>query len=212
MKTKRIAFYCIAILMGGCVPVVSLQPLFTTETAVFNAKLLGTWGDDGNQDDSTWEFERLEPEAIEALPATLKGDLVKAYRLNLREKTELKGSFVAALVKLQDQLYLDIWPDKLPSGQTDPEETKLEFNAFLFLPAHTFLKVDLAENSLTVRLTNIDEMEKLLAAEPKAVAWTEAGDRLILTASTKELQDFVTKYADHEHLFTSEVTLARQHN
>lgn len=209
MKTKRVAFYCIAILMSGCVPVVSLQPLFTAETVVYNAQLLGTWTGDGG-DDMAWEFAPLEPAATDQLPDALKGVSPKAYRLNLRDKDGLKGAFVAAMVKLQGQLYLDIFPDKLPSGNTDPEQAKLPFNAFLTLPAHTFVKINLTENQLTMKLTEDEKMQTLLGAEPKAISNTSVDDKLILTASTKDLQTFVTKYSDDERLFDNTVTLTRK--
>ncbi len=210
MKTKTMAFYCMAVLIGGCVPVVSLQPLFTTQTVVFDGRLLGTWGQAGNEADMAWEFASLEPEAVEQLPDVLKGVSPKAYRLNIREKNTLKGSFVAVTVKLQDQLYLDIFPDKLPSGKTDPEEEKLPFNAFLTLPAHTFIKIALAEDHLTMQLTEDEKLQKLLDVEPKAISCTSVDDKLIFTASTEELQTFVTKYADDERVFSNEITLARK--
>ena len=59
-------------------------------------------------------------------------------------------------------------------------------------------------------LTNEDEMEKLLEEEPDAVKHTFIEDRLILTASTKELQNFVLKYADDKRVFKGEVTLVRK--
>ena len=43
MRTKKILFYCLAALMGGCVPIMSLRPLFTSEDLVFDEKLLGTY-------------------------------------------------------------------------------------------------------------------------------------------------------------------------
>jgi len=209
MKTKKVAFYCIAILMSGCVPVVSLQPLFTTETVVYDPQLLGTWTGDGG-DDMAWEFAALEPAATDQLPDALKGVSPKAYRLNIHQKDSLKGAFVAAMVKLQGQLYLDIFPDKLPSGNTDPEQEKLPFNAFLTLPAHTFIKIDLAENQLTMQLTEDEKLQTLLDVEPKAISSTSVDEKLILTASTKELQAFVTKYSNDERLFDNTVTLTRK--
>jgi hypothetical protein len=47
-------------------------------------------------------------------------------------------------------------------------------------------------------------------AEPKAVAHSETEEHIILTASTKELQAFVTKYADDKRLLAHELTLVRK--
>ena len=53
-------------------------------------------------------------------------------------------------------------------------------------------------------------MEKLLKEKPTAVKHEMVEDRLILTASTKELQKFVLKYADDDRVFTNEIVLDRK--
>ena len=121
MRIKKVLFYCLAVLMGGCVPVLSLQPLFTRQTLVFEEQLLGTWTDDGNEPDISWQFARLESSAAEALPDELEGLSAKVYRLNLRDEENRKGTFLAALVKLEGKLFLDVFPDKFPSGEDDVE-------------------------------------------------------------------------------------------
>jgi len=55
MHAKTNLFYCLVVLLGGCVPVVSLHPLFTEDNLVFEEKLLGTW-----VNDTTWEFARFD--------------------------------------------------------------------------------------------------------------------------------------------------------
>jgi hypothetical protein len=53
-------------------------------------------------------------------------------------------------------------------------------------------------------------MEELLKENPNAVEHTKIEERLVLTASTKELQAFVLKYADDERLFADEIVLKRK--
>jgi hypothetical protein len=60
--------------------------------------------------------------------------------------------------------------------------------------------------------TNDEDMEKLLKEEPNAVKHTFVEDKLILTAPTKELQNFVLKYADDKRVFKSEIVLVRKKN
>ena len=45
MNWKKLVSYGLAVLMAGCVPIVSLHPLFTKDTLVFEEKLLGTWAE-----------------------------------------------------------------------------------------------------------------------------------------------------------------------
>ena len=55
-----------------------------------------------------------------------------------------------------------------------------------------------------------EDMEKLLKRDPNAVKHEIVDERLILTASTKELQAFVLKYADDSRVFTNEIVLSRK--
>jgi hypothetical protein len=210
MKTRKILFYCLAALLGGCVPVLSLQPLFTSQTLVFEEQLLGTWIDDANDQDISWQFAHLESGAAEKLPDELEGLSEKVYRLNLRDEEDRQGAFLAALVKLDGKLFLDVFADKFPSGEDDVEEMAMFYNAFLFVRAHTFIRVDVTDAKLTLRLTNDDKLQTLLDAEPNAVSSVAADDRIILTASTPALQAFVTKYADDDRVFPDEVVLERK--
>ena len=211
MRTRKILFYCMAALLGGCVPVLSLQPLFTKQTLVFDEQLLGTWVDDANEPDTSWEFARLEPSAADTLPDELEGLSETVYRLNLRDEEDRKGTFLAALVKLDGKLFLDVFPNTFPSGKEDIEEMNLFYNAFFFVRAHTFIKVDAIGTQLKLRITDDDKLQQLLDTEPNAVPSVEADDRIILTASTPMLQTFVTKYADDERVFADEVILERRH-
>ena len=210
MKMKKLAFMCLAALLGGCVPILSLHPLFTEENVVFEEKLLGTWVEDSTPPELTLEFARLDPTAVESLQEQFGEQVNKFYRLNITDKEGHKGSLVACLVKLKDRLFLDVFPDKLPSGETDMEEPKLMYNAFFFVSAHTFLRVDSIGEELTLRLTVEDRFKELLEANPDAVEFTQVDDRSILTASTKELQAFVAKYAGDERLFPGELNLVRK--
>lgn len=211
MKAKKILFYGLVVLLGGCVPVLSLQPLFTRQTLAFDEQLLGTWVDDANAPDTSWQFARLEPAAAEKLPDELEGLSEKVYRLSLRDKENRQGTFLAALVKLDGKLFLDVFADKFPSGQEDIEEMALFYNAFFFVRTHTFIKIDAIGPQLKLRLTNDDELQKLIEAEPNAVPFVSADDRIILTAATPVLQAFVTKYADDARVFADEVILERRH-
>jgi hypothetical protein len=113
-------------------------------------------------------------------------------------------------VKLQDKLFLDIYPSELPWDVNDPEKMDWPYNSFFLIPAHTFLKIDSIEPQLKMRLTLESEVKDLLKEEPNAVKHTLVGDRLVLTATTKELRAFILKYADDKRLFKGDVALIRR--
>jgi len=197
MNTKKLLFYILTVILGGCVPVMSLHSLYTEKDIVLDKKLYGTWVDDANNPETTWEFKSIdEPN--------------NAYKLIFSDEEGMKGSFVAHLVKLQNRLFLDIFPSELPWEPEDPNKMDWPYNTLFLIPAHTFVKVDSIEPQLKLRLTSESKMEELLKENPSAVEHTTTGKKLVLTGSTKELQAFVLKYADDERLFTDQVTLSRK--
>ncbi len=197
MNTRKLLFCMLAALMGGCLPVMSLRPLYTKENVVFDKKLLGTWVDDPNKPEITWQFKSIdEPK--------------DAYKLIFTAEDGLKGSFVAHLVKLQDELLLDVYPSELPWLSQDPNEMEWPYNTLFLIQAHTFVKIDSVEPKLKMRLMMETQLEKLLEENPDAIAHVVVEDRRFLTASTKELQAFVLKYADGDKIFTDEIVLERK--
>ncbi len=196
--TRKLLFYLLAAILGGCVPVMSLHPLYTEEDVIFEEKLLGTWVDDPNGPEAIWEFRR--PEEAE-----------KEYKLIVTDEEGKKGLFATHLVKLGDRLFLDVYPDESPcADMEDPNKTEFAYNSFFLVPAHTFIKIDSIGPELKMRLTDDEEMETLLKEDPNAVKHEIVEGKPVLTASTKELQAFVLKYADDERLFSKETVLSRK--
>ncbi|HNY77843.1 MAG: hypothetical protein RBS72_09645 [Sedimentisphaerales bacterium] len=209
MKANKALYLGLAILVGGCVPVISLQPLFTKDTLFFDEHLLGTWVENPSDTSSAWVFTRLGQGDADTLPDALKDSADKVYHLGLTDPEGRKGSFFACLVKLDSNVFLDIFPDVLPSGQGDPEKAELFYNAFLFVRAHTFVKVDLSGNRMSMWLTNDDKINGLLESRPSPIAYESVDDQPILTASTKDLQAFVSHYAGDDRVFADEIILER---
>jgi hypothetical protein len=210
MRTKQLAFYCLAALLAGCVPIVSLHPLFTKDEITFDEKLVGTWVEDGNNPEATWEFTQLRESDAVGILEPWRGDIAKFYHLSVSAKDGGKGSFAACLVKLGDRRFLDVFADRFPSDEQDPEKMKLVYNWFFFQPLHTFIRVDSLGDQLVIRMTDDDRFKELTEAEPTAVKFEMVDKRPILTASTKDLQAFVTKYAGDDRLFPNDLTLVRK--
>ena len=197
MNTRKLLFYLSAVLLGGCVPVISLHPLFTEEQVVFDEKLLGTWVDDPNDPDTTWQFTRSDKRK-------------NAYLLVFSDDNGKKGSFIAHLVKLEGRLFLDAYPSEVPWEPEDPEKVRWPYNSLFLIPTHTFAKIESIGPQLKMRITNEDDVKKLLKEHPDSVKHTAIEDRVVLTASTKDLQAFVLKYADDDIVFTNEIVLERK--
>ena len=187
MNVRKLLFYMLAGLLSGCLPVVSLHPFYTKQNVVSDEKLLGTWTDDPNEPETVWQFQSIdEPN--------------DAYGLVLSDKDGVKGAFVVHLMKLEGRLFLDVYPSGAPWNMEDPNVSPLPFNSEFLIRTHT----------LKMRLMLETELKKLLEEDPDVIAHVTVEDRPILTASTKELQAFVLKYADGDKLFTDEIILERK--
>jgi hypothetical protein len=195
MKTKKFLFYLLAGLLGSCVP--SLHPLYTDKELVFEEKLLGSWGDG----DQAWEFKTGEKE--------------KSYDLTTDEKGK-KGEFTVYLVKIQGGSKADEKKDSARQAllflDLYPKEPKLETNDFYkfhLLPVHTFLKIEQLGTTLKMQAMNPEKLQEMLKAKPDLIKHEVVEDRIVLTASTKQLQKFMIEHANDEGLFGEPSDLER---
>lgn len=174
MRTKKAAFYLLAVLLGGCLP--SLHPLYTDDTLIFEEKLLGKWIEEDG--DVIWEFKKAGEQEYE-----------------MRVLDGKEGRFEAHLIKLEDMMFLDIFPDD------EMLEEMQDFYKFHILPVHTFMKVEQIDPNLQLRMMNPEKVSDMLKDDPNLLKHEFVDDSIVLTASTKELQEFVTKYANTEDVF-----------
>src|SRR4030042_7013301 len=170
MKTKKSIFYYAVLLLAGCLP--SLHPLYNDETLIFKEELVGKWmGDDGG----FWQFRRA-------------GE--KQYELRICDDEKELGRFSAHLIEIKGLMFLDILPD------SDALENMDDFYQMHFLPVHTFMKVDRISQNLQLRMVDYEKIENMLENDPNLIKHEIVEDRIVLPASTEELQDFVIKHVE----------------
>jgi hypothetical protein len=171
MKTllKVVAFYSLALILGGCVP--SLHPLFTGNDLIFDANLVGKWA--STEPNETIVFQQTKN---------------KSYECIYIDKDNKSGKFIVSLGKLGNTMYLDIYPD-------EPNMPENGFYTSHLLPTHSFMKIELLKNTLKLCSMSPDNTDSLLKFRPNAVKHEKVdGDHIVLTAPTKELQKFILKY------------------
>jgi hypothetical protein len=170
MKTKKSILYGMALLLTGCLP--SLHPLYNDKTLIFKEELIGKWMGD---DDVLWRFTRA-------------GD--KEYELRIREDEKEVGRFSAHLTQIEGLMFLDLYPD-------DEQLKDLsDFYKMHILPVHTFMKVDQINPNLRLRMIDYEKVEKMLEDDPNLIKHETVEDRIVLTASTEELQNFVVEHVE----------------
>ncbi len=161
------------LLAAGCVQ--SLHPLYTDKDLVFQPGLVGSWSEEGSDD--VWIFER-------------SGD--KSYDLIYTEHSA-SAKFVAHLVQLGKFLFLDIYPHELDLDN--------DFQKAHFLPVHTFSRVWLQEDTLRLVMLDHTWLKDMARKKNLNLAHDRIGDQIVLTASTRELQKFMTRYAENPKAF-----------
>jgi hypothetical protein len=177
-KTIPATLMGLALLLAGCV-VTSIYPFYTEKDVVFDPALLGKWIESGKNDDSEDVIE-------------FKKDEDKAYVLATTEDHVLANRYIVHLFQLGDQRFIDLFPTQRPNG-----------DSLDFAPVHQLMKVAVTGKSLAFNLQNLKWLEELVAKEPDAIrhikiqgARNSEGkidERTVLTATTKELQEFVRK-------------------
>ena len=166
MKTLiRLLALTVLLTLGGCVP--SLQPFYTEKDVAFDLTLLGTWSGDGGKD--TWEF-------------TKHGE--RGYKLLYTDEEGRQGSFVVYRFKLADNNLLDLYPE-------EPEPRANDFYKHHLFRLHTFLLVLQSEPILKITSPDPKWLQRFLGNNSAALKHQKVAERLILTASTLELQNFI---------------------
>jgi len=195
MKTKHIyILFALLILVPGCL-IKSLHPFYTEKELVFKQELIGNWKD---PDSGIWEISQHKRFA-----GIFKDDIPeKAYDISFSDK---KGTskFVTHLFTIDDQLFLDFYPDNI--------ETGTELGNFHFIPAHTLAKIQINAGKVIIRwyneewLVNLFNQNRVRIAHERVPYDQDDHNRdsyqVILTAPTAELQKFIHKYGNDPEAF-----------
>jgi hypothetical protein len=209
MKTKIILFLVLALafILPGCV--YSLYPLYTASDLVYDNKLEGVWSDSDAKDD--WKFENLlqhEMAPYKNKPEQEKNEIFKdksfnknTYLLTYTENGEARKMQVN-MTRLDDNLFLDIFPDDL--------NLKNGFFEDQYLPVHTYAKITITRDRVELYFLNTDLLNDLLEQNTIRIKYESLQNYKVITASTEDLQKFIKKYADRQELFQKPVVLTKK--
>jgi len=181
-SAKILILFGVAIFLTGCVP--SLHPLFTDKDLVFDHALVGTWVDEDGK--NIWEFKKSEE---------------NSYELVYTENEE-PAKFQAHLLKLGDFLFLDIFPEE--------SEIKNGLYKGLLIPAHGFSRIWIERDSVRLAYLDPDWLKGMIDKKKVNIGHDFIDQGIILTAETKELQNFALKYAEDIKAFSNKTELHRQ--
>jgi hypothetical protein len=166
--------------IAGCVP--SLNPVYTDETLTFEPALLGIWTQPSTK--ARWDFSKRDDES---------------YRLDYTDDEDRQARFVGRLAKLDDELFLDLYPEEVKSDSNG-------FYKFHLVPIHTIYRVKQADGQLTLAAIDFQWLDDYLTTHPTEIECATFNGRKMITAPTAEVQRFVLA---HKGKFTSDFDLRK---
>ncbi|MCG1035112.1 hypothetical protein [Polaribacter sargassicola] len=194
MKTKSIILLICTFLLTSCV-VKSLHPFYTKETISFDESFIGNWQDSKK---GTWTIVSFKEEMLKENPLEkLKKDDVKIYneyknsyyiKRNFEDREVL---FIATPFIINNQRYLDFFP-------IDHQENMDNLLESHSVYTHSLVKYDVQKNGqIEIRWLDEDKIEDLFKERKIKIQHETFGllnENYLLTASSKDLQKFITKY------------------
>ena len=197
--TKRhiIPFILALIFFSGCT-VFSFYPLYTDDVLKTDHRIVGNWlsltNDPNKTDTIIWEITFKEKMRISNSSSPFKTNDKEVpnkftYTLNTYSKTnpDDKALFELHLVELEGEYYLDFFPDEW--------ESKNDILFFHLMGVHTFAKVEIGE-SIKLNWLDPEWLEKLIENDKIRIKHETNDTYTILTAKSRELQKFMTKYSN----------------
>jgi hypothetical protein len=204
MKWKSLVFVLglTLFLFQSCVP--SLHPLYTSDVLAWSKDIAGTWlpTDDDYEAGSKaniWHFVANKD---------------KSFQLTQYDSNGKPGTFEAHLVKLGENYFFDLAPRTATSEEkaSDPafnKECLTDLESIHYFPMHTFAKVSFSANELSIAMFDGDFLNDLLEQNRIRIKHEKVDGEYVLTASSKELQNFMMKYADDPKAFMDPMLLRK---
>jgi hypothetical protein len=163
-----------------------LNPIYSEKDKVFLPQLTGSWAEKDSE--GSWNFIADE-----------RG----GYRLELKDEDGEASVFVAQLARVEGALLLDLFPDR-PAVGLDADITEMHL-----IGLHSFAVVHQLKPTLKMSFMEQEWLEEHLQSHPGALDFVQRDNRLILTSSTLELQQFVIRHLQTEDAFFESEELHR---
>ena len=238
MNKRYLSLLALLACLTGCVPVDSLNPLYTDKDVMFDESLLGSWVGPDKGEDGVLEFIARDEDGKKSylLVMTDKDKDSNAYK---------KTVYHAQLVKLNEHLFLDVVPEtfdsrpnsyslRVKSGKSgatiEPALLKLGEAAYLEFSsgeaggkvgahlrrAHWIMRVARKNKDLQLDWADDDEFRKAVEKGamklPSMLLGEGKNKDVVITASTEELRKFMAEHADDDQFFSSKTSQLHRKN
>ena len=196
------AFAFLLIFLSSCLT--TLHPIFTEKDLAYDPKLIGVWNTENEGKKGKVIISNLASENSVELPGNISVIKQKGYFIIYQDENgKVSDQYIAFLARIGKHLYFDYFPaDKKGDRKLD------EFFGVHFVRMHTSYRVEILKDG-SFELSQLDgSYVKSLINEKKIRIRHEidADDNTVITASTKELQQYLLKYGDEPSAYRSEKT------
>lgn len=200
------AFALLLIFLSSCLT--TLHPIFTEKDLAYDPKLIGTWNTENEGKKGKVIINNLATENSVELPGNISAIKQQGYFIIYQDENgKVSDQYIAFLARIGKHLYFDYYPAE------KKEDRKLdEFFGIHFVRMHTSYRVEILKNG-SFELSQLDgSYVKSLIDEKKIRISheTDADDNTVITASTKELQQYLLKYGDEPSAYRSEKTIFKK--
>ncbi len=197
------------LLISGCY-LKSVHPLVPTNQAVLLTGLEGRWETESQR----WTFindprnvPNLDLSAFDIDDFTVdeeEGITEKLYLVlyeDLENESIDSSIFIGAVGEFNGAYFLDLSVfDIAPSSNLKQSH---------YFPVHTFSKLHVVDDSLNIEFFKDSWIEELIENNRIRITHEKENGEILVTASTSELQKFVTKYAHDKRAFDDPKVLKR---
>ena len=174
-------FYLVtlSVVLSSC-DIYSVHPLYTPKDLVHENSISGSWKE-LKKNDSYAEIKVISQEP--------------AYEIKYWGDDDTLW-YETHFIKLGTGLFLDLFPlDKHPFDESD-----LLLNNFV--PMHSFLKLEMNKDTLTVYSFDGKRMIDLFKQNRIRLKHELLDDIVLITANTEDIQKFIQKYSSNKEAFT----------
>lgn len=200
---KLFIFLASILLLNSCVTV--LQPLVTHDNITTDNRIVGKWVDSNPKNIIVQELmDSKFKEAFSSPKKSANGDFTrkdsifysKHYIISYRENN-LDYIWVAGMVEIKNQYYLNIIPEECLNGNG-----KEVYN----LGENTSSIAKLTwrnERTIVLNFLNGKNIKKIILSGKAHIKheYDSLFDTFLITASSKELEQFLEKYGNNDNLF-----------
>jgi hypothetical protein len=202
MKKFRFLIFAAFLLffIQGC-GLLTLHPVFTPNDLIVDSRLPGKW----KTGEGVTEFEPATRAATNEIPEKIRPYLNKFYLCTRRsDNGTIDSRNLAFLVKIGKNYFMDMYP-----LQTEKAKKIDEFFSSHEMKMHTITKVQFKDGNLRLIDFKDNYVEDLILNRQVRIRHSFVSEpdentkdkKMIITASTEELQAFLLKYGDREEAY-----------